>query len=167
MPEGGTAAMLRLMALLILMLAVACTAGCDVRLVEAARKSTRTPKDKDDPWAMIEQEVDQRTARHLRRATEAEMRAKLKTVRTACELYWVENLEHPGFAERGWDDLLVGGYLREAPSNPLSPQDVGTQILVVDTPTTTGADVDPTTAGWVWNTGSNWGARMFAAGLRE
>ena len=67
------------------------------------------------------------------------------------------------FATRGWSELTGGGYLEREPRNPLSPEAVAARIIVVSTPGATGSSVDPSTAGWVFNTSAQWGGRMYAA----
>lgn len=79
----------------------------------------------------------------------------VQTVRSQIELYAVQNGRYPWSAGDGaegqWDVLIQGNYLHGAPRNPLSPPSAATRIIELTEPGDTGRDIDPSTAGWVWN----------------
>ncbi len=102
-----------------------------------------------------------------KRAVGVQLKAELRTARTACTMYEAENGRYPDFVSHGWSELTRYGYLPRVPTNPLSPKSVATKIVVTDQPGVTGADVDPSRAGWVFNTSRGWGGTMYAAGLSD
>ncbi len=79
----------------------------------------------------------------------------VQTVRSQVELYSMQNGRYPWSAGDGaqgqWDVLIQGGYLQGAPRNPLSPPSAATRIIELTEPGDTGMNVDPSTAGWAWN----------------
>ncbi len=79
----------------------------------------------------------------------------VQTVRSQIELYSVQNARYPWSAGDGaedqWDVLIQGGYLQGAPRNPLSPPSAATRIIELTEPGDTGRNIDPSTAGWAWN----------------
>ncbi len=79
----------------------------------------------------------------------------VQTVRSQIELYAVQNGRYPWSAGDGaegqWDVLIQGNYLQRAPRNPLSPPSAATRIIELTEPRDTGSNIDPSTAGWVWN----------------
>ncbi|MHC4764302.1 MAG: type II secretion system protein [Planctomycetota bacterium] len=101
------------------------------------------------------------------RAVSVKLKAELMMARNASEMYEVEYGEYPDFASNGWSELTQGGFLPRVPVNPHSPKSVATKIIVTCQPGVTGADVDPSQAGWVFNTTGGWGGRMYAAGLSD
>jgi hypothetical protein len=101
------------------------------------------------------------------RAVGLQLKAELKTARTACQIYEAENGRYPDFAADGWSELLRNGYLHKVPTNPHSPKSVATSIIVTSQTGVTGADVDPSRAGWVFNTTSGWSGQMYAAGFSD
>ena len=62
---------------------------------------------------------------------------------------------------------MQDGYLDQEPRNPLSPASVVAPIVVTNRSGFTGADMDPSTAGWVFNTTSGWGGMIYAARLGD
>jgi hypothetical protein len=101
------------------------------------------------------------------RAVSVKLKAELLMTRHACEMYEAENGQYPDFASSGWSELTRYGYLPRVPMNPLSPKSVATRVLVTDQPGVTGVDIDPSQAGWVFNTDCGWGGKMYAAGLSD
>ena len=102
-----------------------------------------------------------------KRAVGVQLKSQLIMARQACQIYEAENGQYPDFASNDWSELTRDGYLPRVPTNPLSPKSVATRILVTDQAGVTGADIDPSQAGWVFNTTSGWAGEMYAAGLSD
>ncbi len=151
--SGGN--MIRLSAL-IAAAAVACLlTACDVQTSSAATgNKTQTSKTRAGA------DTISKMARARDRAVKTKALSEVRIVRSMCEFYFVEYGRYPSFETLGWTTLLNDGYLDHEPRNPLSPSSVASRIKVVDDPMISGADVDPSEAGWVFN-----GTRMYAAGL--
>ena len=80
----------------------------------------------------------------------------VQTVRSQIELYRVQHDDElpwaPGkVAQKQWAPLVDENYLQGAPRNPLSPPSAATRIIELTEPGDTGRNVDPSTAGWAWN----------------
>ena len=150
--------------LLIASLASLPLVGCEARTSDASSRPNATqgvPRSESSvPLRNL-----QRFEQHRRQATVLQAKAELQTLRSMCELYQVEYGAYPDFATRGWSQLTGDGYLRQEPTNPLSPKRVASRIIVISTPGATGGSVDPSTAGWVFNTSGQWGGTMHAAGV--
>jgi len=57
----------------------------------------------------------------------------------------------PDFAGSVWSELVEHEFLTAPPRNPSSPPAVATRVVEVSDRGLTGAGVQPTAAGWVWN----------------
>jgi hypothetical protein len=154
--------MIRIAALIGCVVAGALLSGCDVRSSQGSSSAGGGPAAGMPAvgGAFTMAEVHQR-------AVGVKLKAELMMVRNASEMYEVEYGEYPDFASSGWSELTQGGYLHRVPVNPLSPKSVATRIIVTCQPGLTGADVDPSQAGWVFNTAGGWSGRMYAAGLSD
>jgi hypothetical protein len=155
--------MIRIAALIGLVLAGAQLTGCDVQTSQGSggAKAERTaPRAPLGGTALAITEAQQR-------AVSVKLKAELRMVRNTCEMYQAENGRYPDFASGGWSELTRYGYLRQEPRNPLSPKSVATKILVTDRPGVTGAHIDPSQTGWVFNTSSGWGGMMYGAGVGD
>ncbi len=80
----------------------------------------------------------------------------VQTVRSQIELYRVQHDDElpwaPGeVAQKQWAPLVEENYLQGAPRNPLSPPDAATRIIELTERGDRGRTIDPSTAGWVWN----------------
>ena len=87
-------------------------------------------------------------------------------VRGSCELYQAINEgRHPWpdgqVGSLQWAPLLGPEYLPQAPRNMLSPEPVASRLVEVMVPGADGTSVDPSSAGWVWNSADK---QRYAAG---
>ncbi len=79
-----------------------------------------------------------------------------QTIRSQIELYRVQHDDKlpwaPGeVAQKQWAPLVDENYLQGAPRNPLSPPGAATRIIELTERGDRGRNIDPSTAGWVWN----------------
>jgi hypothetical protein len=81
------------------------------------------------------------------RATDAQIQVTSQTLSMQLELFKMKHGSLPSLVNDQWKQLLAGGFLPQPPANPLSPQAVASKIV----PGVCGSDVDPATAGWVFN----------------
>lgn len=81
------------------------------------------------------------------RSMDANIQAKTFTLANQLELFKAKHGSFPSLINEQWKQLLAGGFLPTAPSNPLSPDAVASKIVAG----ACGSDVDPATAGWVFN----------------
>ncbi|MHC4383315.1 MAG: hypothetical protein ACYTEY_11805 [Planctomycetota bacterium] len=144
------------------LLAGALLSGCDVQISQGSRGANGGQPSgvRGGGPAFAMADVRQR-------AVGVQLKSQLLMARNACEIYEVENGQYPDFASDGWSELTRYGYLPRVPTNPLSPKSVATKIIVTNQAGVTGADVDPSQAGWVFNTSSGWNGKMYAAGLSD
>ncbi len=98
------------------------------------------------------------------------LQSMLQTINAQVELYGEQVGRLPWapgeVADAQWSALVERSYLQAAPRNRLSSEYRGTwtRIVEVAEPGTTGAEIDPLDAGWVWNSADN---RVYVTGLPE
>ncbi len=141
---------------------------------------TVSPKTAGWVWNKTSQTLEAATDSAAVRASEREQRrrviattygphlmAELRTLRGQIALYTLYEtpLWIPGeVASQQWAPLLNAGYIFDTPDNPISPREVAELIVEVTDRGADGESVNPSVAGWVWNTTDR---MLFAAGYRE
>jgi hypothetical protein len=140
------------------MLVGALLSGCDVQISQGSSGANGSQRGGGPAFAFADVQ---------KRAVGVQLKSQLIMARNACQMYEADYGQYPNLETNGWSELTRDGYLPKVPTNPLSPKSVATRILVTDQPGVTGADIDPSQAGWLFNTTSGWAGQMYAAGLSD
>ena len=141
---------------------------------------TVSPKTVGWVWNKVDRTLDAAMNSAAVRASEREQRrrviattygphlmSELRTLRGQIALYTLYEtpLWIPGeVAWQQWEPLLNAGYIFDTPDNPLSPREVAELIVEVSVRGAAGESVNPSVAGWVWNSTDR---MLFAAGYRQ
>ena len=84
-------------------------------------------------------------------ASISSVKSQLQTIRSQIELFRVQNGGTlPDFATNGWDELVNGDYLQQAPKNPFFS--VNAESIDI----TTTAPAATTASGWYWDGTDMW-----------
>ncbi|MHC4427194.1 MAG: hypothetical protein ACYS0D_01130 [Planctomycetota bacterium] len=104
--------------------------------------------------------ADRKGTDRLSERTSMRLRNTLRPIRSTIHTYRYWNDEPPNIAG-SWEWLSS---FSSAPVNPLSPPDVASRVAVVTTPGAGWDAVDPTEAGWIWNSAD---LAFYAAGFDD
>lgn len=85
-------------------------------------------------------------------AQTSSVQSQLQTVRGQVELYNVQQVGYPDFANNAWDDLVDNNYLMADPRNAMRSNATG---VVTGTGVVGDASGGAATDGWYWNTDDN------------